>query len=165
MSKYQFDITRDGAYVRVMPALRPSRPHSHKMRRKPVASKAAGTVSTAAAKATTVRLEPALISGLSLLQRILKKPMNRMVNEAVRHYVERQSSEVETDLQKVLERVQAYRRSDPNYKKLWAEFVDAEARYGKDDPVEGRIKSAGPLKGRIKSAGPVQTAVRKILSR
>ena len=78
-----------------------------------------------------------------------------MINEAVRHYVERQSSEVEMDLQNVLERVKAYRRSDPNYEKLWAELVDAEARYGKDDPVEGRIKSAGP----------VQTKVREILSR
>lgn len=141
--------------VHVMPTLRPSRPLSRKTRRKPAASKAAGTVSTAAPKATTVRLKPELITGLSLLQRILKKPMNRMINEAVRHYVERQSSEVETDLQKVLERVKAYRRSDPNYKKLWAEFVDAEARYGKDDPVEGRIKSAGP----------VQTRVREILGR
>ena len=140
--------------VHAMPTLRPSRPLSHRTRRKPVASKAAGTVSTAP-EATTVRLEPALMAGLLLLQRILKKPINRMLNEAVRHYVERQSSEVETDLQKVLERVQAYRRSDPNYKKLWAEFVDAEARYGKDDPVEGRIKSAGP----------VQTMVREILSR
>jgi hypothetical protein len=130
-----------------------------------VVSKAAGTVSTAAPKATTVRLEPALITGLSLLRRILKKPMNRMVNEAVRHYVERKSSEVETDLQNVLERVQAYQRSDPNYQKLWAEFVDAEARYGKDDPVEGRIKSAGAMKNRLESAGPVQAKVREILSR
>jgi predicted transcriptional regulator len=106
-------------------------------------------------KATTVRLPVELIAGLALLQRILKKPMNRMINEAVRHYVQRQSSRAETDLQRVLERVKAYRRSDPSYRKLWAEFVDAEARHGKDDPVEGRIKSAGP----------VQTRVRDILSR
>ena len=151
--------------VHVMPTLRPNRPVSRRTRRKPVASKATGAaVATAARKATTVRLEPALITGLSLLQRVLKKPMNRMVNEAVRRYVERQSAEVETNLQKVLESVQAYRRSDPNYEKLWAEFVDAEARYGKDDPVEGRIKSAGP-KSRIKTAGPVQTMVRDMLSR
>ncbi len=106
-------------------------------------------------KATTVRLAAELIAGLALLQRILKKPMNRMINEAVRNYVERQSAQVETDLKNVLESVKAYRRSDPTYKKLWAEFVDAEARYGKDDPVEGRVKSAGP----------VQTRVREILSR
>ena len=106
-------------------------------------------------KATTVRLAADLITGLALLQRILKKPMNRMINEAVRHYVERQSARVETDLKSVLERVKAYRRSDPSYKKLWAEFVDAEARYGKNDPLEGRIKSAGPA----------QTRVREILSR
>ena len=112
-------------------------------------------VPKAVRKATTVRLHAELIAGLALLQRILKKPMNRMINEAVRHYVERQSSQVETDLQQVLERVRAYRRSDPGYRKLWAEFVNAEARHGKNDPVEGRIKSAGP----------VQSKVRDILSR
>ena len=95
-------------------------------------------------KATTIRLKAELITGLTLLQHILKKPMNRMINEAVRLYVERQSVQVETDLKDVLERIKAYRRSDPSYKKLWDEFVDAEARYGKDDPVEGRIKNAGP---------------------
>jgi len=58
-------------------------------------------------KATTVRLQPELLAGLALLQRILKKPMNRMINEAVRSYVERQSSEVEADLQHVLEHVKA----------------------------------------------------------
>ena len=78
-----------------------------------------------------------------------------MINEAVHRYVERQTSAVETDLQNVIARVRAYRRSDPNYKKLWAEFVDAEARHGKHDPVEGRIKNAGP----------VHTRVRDILSR
>jgi hypothetical protein len=101
-------------------------------------------------KATTVRLQAELLAGLALLQRILKKPMNRMINEAVRSYVERQSSEVEADLQQVLERVKAYRRSDPGYKRLWAEFVDAEARHGKDDPIEGRIKSAGPVQSKVR---------------
>ncbi|PYO03974.1 MAG: hypothetical protein DMD75_33040 [Candidatus Rokuibacteriota bacterium] len=101
-------------------------------------------------KATTIRLKAELITGLTLLQHILKKPMNRMINEAVRLYVERQSVQVETDLKDVLERIKAYRRSDPSYKKLWDEFVDAEARYGKDDPVEGRIKNAGPVQARVR---------------
>jgi predicted transcriptional regulator len=147
-----------------MPTLRPRTPLSRRSRRKSAASKSTGTVAVAGRKATTVRLEPTLISGLSLLQRVLKKPMNRMVNEAVRRYVEHQSAEVETNLEKTLERVQAYRRSDPNYEKLWDEFVDAEARYGKDDPLEGRIKSPRP-KTRVKKAGPVQTRVRDMLSR
>jgi predicted transcriptional regulator len=101
-------------------------------------------------KATTIRLKAELITGLTLLQHILKKPMNRMINEAVRLYVERQSVQVETDLKDVLERIKAYRRSDPSYKKMWDEFVDAEARYGKDDPVEGRIKNAGPVQARVR---------------
>jgi hypothetical protein len=147
-------------------------------RRKRVA-KAAQVAAKATPKATTVRLQPGLIAGLSLLQRVLKKPMNRMVNEAVRHYVEQQTSEIESDMQQLLERVQAYRRSDPNYKKLWAEFVDAEARYGRSDPAEGLIKGSSRTKARGKVAGsgktvestkggavgPAQARIREILTR
>ena len=154
MSKPRFDITAAAPYRAVMPSPRPPRP-SRKQARKPIEGAPRRVVPKAVPKATTVRLQAELLAGLALLQRILQKPMNRMINEAVRSYVERQSSEVEADLQQVLERVKAYRRSDPGYKRLWAEFADAEARHGKDDPIEGRIKSAGP----------VQSKVRDILSR
>jgi hypothetical protein len=154
MSKLGFDIIPAAPYGAIMTTPRPHRP-SRKPARKPADGATRRAVPKAVPKATTVRLQVELLAGLALLQRILKKPMNRMINEAVRSYVERQSSQVEADLQQVLERVKAYRRSDPGYRRLWAEFVDAEARHGKDDPVEGRIKSAGP----------VQAKVRDILSR
>ena len=153
MSKQRFDITSAAPYRVIMSSPRPHRPR--KPARKPTEGAPRRVIPKAMPKATTVRLQAELLAGLALLHRILKKPMNRMINEAVRNYVERQSSEVEAELQQVLERVKAYRRSDPGYKRLWAEFVDAEARHGKDDPVEGRIKSAGP----------VQAKVREILSR
>ncbi|MBI2752542.1 MAG: hypothetical protein HYX46_03365 [Betaproteobacteria bacterium] len=104
--------------------------------------------------ATTLRLDPALLSGLELLQQIQKKPLNRLINEAVRSYVARRSAEVEGGLQDILDRVRAYRRTDPDFERMWAEFVDAEARYGADDPVEGSTQ---------KSAGPAQTLVRNLL--
>ncbi|MBI3915449.1 MAG: hypothetical protein HY322_00380 [Betaproteobacteria bacterium] len=104
--------------------------------------------------ATTLRLDPALLSGLRLLQHLEKQPLNRLINEALRSYVARRSAEAEGGLQDILDRVRAYRRSDPDFEKMWAEFVDAEARYGAEDPVEGSSQ---------KNAGPAQTLVRKLL--
>lgn len=95
------------------------------------------------------------MNGLELLQRVIKKPLNRLINDAVRSYVEHRSAEVEVDLSEILARVRAYRRSDPDFDRMWDEFVDAEARYGGKDPVE---------RGTQKTAGPAQTMVRKILS-
>jgi len=104
--------------------------------------------------ATTLRLDPALLSGLKLLQHLEKRPLNRLINEALRSYVARRSAEVEGGLQDILDRVRAYRRTDPDFDKMWGEFVDAEARYGAEDPVEGSTQ---------KSAGPARTLVRNLL--
>ena len=35
-------------------------------------------------------------------------------------------------------RLKAARDADPNWEKAIADFVDAEAKYGKDDPAEGK---------------------------
>jgi hypothetical protein len=88
------------------------------------------------------------------LQHLEKQPLNRLINEALRSYVARRSAEVEGGLQDILDRVRAYRRADPDFEKMWAEFVDAEARHGAKDPVEGRLQ---------KNAGPAQTLVRNLL--
>lgn len=105
-------------------------------------------------KATTFRLDPPLQEGLVLLQAVLKKPLNRLVNEAVQGFIEKRTAEVESDLQQVLMRVQAYRRSDPKFEKAIARIVDAEARLGSGDPAEGRAEA---------NAGPAQAMVRKLL--
>lgn len=105
-------------------------------------------------KATTFRLDPLLQEGLVLLQAVLKKPLNRLVNEAVRGFIQKRTAEVESDLQQVLTRVKVYRRSDPKFEKAIAQFVDAEARFGSEDPAEGRAEA---------SAGPAQAMVHKYL--
>ena len=107
-----------------------------------------------ARKATTLRLDPALLSGLELLRQLQRKPLNRLINEAVRGYVARRAAEVEGGLRDILNRVRAYRRSDPDFDKMWGEFVDAEARYVHEDPAQGSTR---------KSAGPAQTLVRDLL--
>lgn len=98
------------------------------------------TASTAEPKATTFRLDPPLQEGLVLLQAVLKKPLNRLVNEAVQGFIERRTGEVEADLQQVLARVQAYRRSDPRFEKAIAHFAATEAGLAYNDPAEGRVQ-------------------------
>jgi hypothetical protein len=105
-------------------------------------------------KATTLRLNPNLDAGLSLLQRLWKTPRNKLINDAVQSYLERRTAEIETDLKDILVRVQAYRRADPQFKRQWEAFVDAEARHAQDDPVEGGVRH---------KAGPAQTLVRDLL--
>lgn len=100
-------------------------------------------------KATTVRLDPQLQEGLMLLQAVLEKPLNRMVNEAVRRFIETRTAEVESDLQQVLTRVRAYRRSDPNFGNAIAQFVSAETSLASNDPVEGSTPATAAARNRL----------------
>jgi predicted transcriptional regulator len=111
-----------------------------------------------AVKVTTLRLAQPLHRKLELLQQVLGKPLNKLVNEAIDDYVERRTAEVEIDLQETLQRIKAARKKDPTFKRAIAEFVAAEARYAKSDPVEGTlVHTAEP--------GPAQSLVRSMLSR
>ena len=105
-------------------------------------------------KATTFRLNPKLQKGLTLLSQILKKPQNRLVNEAVEAFLKTRSAEVEFDLEQILKRVKDYRDKDPNFEAAIAAFVDAEASLGAEDPAEGHTQP---------NAGPAQTLVHKLL--
>src|ERR1700712_3934583 len=98
-------------------------------------------------KATTYRIDPIVQAGLSTLSRVLGRPQNQPLNEGVRAFVVRRSREVETDLEATLESLRAYRKSDPNFERAIADYVDAEASL-KEDPAEGQ--RAGDL-------GPAQT--------
>jgi len=105
-------------------------------------------------KATTFRLDPSLQAGLVLLGRVFKKPLNHLVNEAVRGFIEKRSVEVEADLQETLRRLRVYRKRNPNFESAIAKFVKAEATLAGEDPVEGRQHS---------TTGPSQTMVHELL--
>lgn len=118
-----------------------------------------------AVRAKTLRLIPEFEVGLGILKNILRKPVNKMVNEAVGEYIEKRTAEVETDLRGVLEKLKAYKRADPKFASARAQFVEAEARYGADDPVEGVVFDVEPPQrsaGKSKM-GPSQTMVRELL--
>ena len=107
-----------------------------------------------AGKATTYRIDPIVQVGLSTLSRVLGRPQNQLVNEAVRDFVARRSREVEMDLEATLEALRAYRQSDPNFERAIADYVDAEASL-KEDPAEGRS---------AEDIGPAQTRVLELLN-
>jgi predicted transcriptional regulator len=164
-SKSEFDTIERGAYSCRMnkPSSRSKSLPSVKAAKavgagKTPASVARGKPAAPAAKATTLRLSPALQLGLEMLQGVLKKPINKMVNEAVEGFIAKRSVEIESDLNAVLAQIKAYRRADPNFETAIAEFVDAEARLGAADPAEGIALVGKP------AVGPTQTRVRELLS-
>jgi predicted transcriptional regulator len=92
-------------------------------------------------KATTFRIDPVVQTGLSMLSKILGRPQNQFVNEAVRDFVARRSREVEMDLEVTLEALRASRKNDPKLERAIEDYVDAEASL-KEDPAEGRRMGA-----------------------
>jgi hypothetical protein len=51
--------------------------------------------------------------------------------------IEKTTNEGELDLEASLDRLRTYRKSDPNFKRAIADYVDAEASL-KEDPAEGQ---------------------------
>jgi len=100
-------------------------------------------------KATTYRIDPVVQTGLSTLSKVLGRPQNQLVNEAVRDFVAKRSREVEMDLEATLEALRAYRKNDPDFERAIADYVDAEASL-KEDPAEGqRAEHIGPAQKRV----------------
>ena len=115
-------------------------------------------------KATTFRLEPNLQQGLETLSKILKRPMNQLVNEALKDYVSRRSHDVEQDLKGTLATLRAYRRRDPAFKQAIAAAAKAEAQHGRSDPLDGEIVIGELVDDElVEDLGPVQTEIHRLL--
>jgi predicted transcriptional regulator len=108
--------------------------------------------------AFTLRIDAEERTALENLSRIEGRPMNQLLNEAIKGYL-RQRGRKERSLEANLASLRAYRKKDPGYQKAIAEFVEAEATL--EDPLEGEIVEA-KLK-EAKAAGPVQSKIRDIL--
>jgi predicted DNA-binding protein len=115
-------------------------------------------------KATTVRLEPALQDGLETLSKVLKRPMNQLINEALHDYVSRRSHDVEQDLHKTLAALRAYRRRDPRFIAAIATAAKAETKHRKRDPLDGEVVIGEFVDGRVaEEPGPVEAEIHQLL--
>lgn len=99
-------------------------------------------------RATTFRLDQRKQAALANLSKILRRPMNTLVNEAVEVYLQKRNLEVERDLQATLKSLRTYRQRDPHFKKAIAAFIDAEANL--KDPFESTLTTAdGPVRAEL----------------
>jgi|SRR5438270_8319167 len=106
--------------------------------------------------AFTLRIDEKERSALENLSKIEGRPINKLLNEAIKSYLH-QKSRQEDALQETLARLEAYRKQDPEFNRAAVEFIKAEASL--EDPVEGEvIQEPG-----TKASGPVQNKIREIL--
>ncbi|MCH8238175.1 MAG: hypothetical protein IIC06_08380 [Proteobacteria bacterium] len=111
----------------------------------------------AARKRTTVRIDAGIKDGLEKLSKLLHKPQNMLVNEALGEFVLKRTLEVENELVSTLKDLRAYRESDPNFEHAIKAFVEAEAS-AEHDPAEGRIFSE------TEETDTTETVMHKVLS-
>jgi hypothetical protein len=108
----------------------------------------------------TLRIEAAERVALRNLSKVEGRPINQLLNEAVKSYLGRRG-ERERGLEATLESLRKYRKGNAGFKRAKAAFVEAEATL--DDPLEGELVEGEPVEGEIKGAGPVQSKIRKLL--
>lgn len=115
------------------------------------------------AKATTFRLDPEVKAQLTTLSGILDQSLNRLANEAIREYVARRTLDVEAELEATLEKLRAYRKADPGFRRAIEDAVTAEvAVAAADDPAEGQVV-ADPRLASVAARGPAEAAILDLL--
>ena len=83
----------------------------------------------------TLRIDPEERVALESLSKIEGRPINQLLNEAIKGYLSRRSQK-ERSLEGHLEGLRAYRKRDPEFQHAIASFVNAEASI--EDPLEGK---------------------------
>lgn len=114
-------------------------------------------VPTVTPQVTTIRLDEAVQKGLRILETHggVKRPLNKWVNMALAQLIEKQVASLEEELAQALRNINAYRKTDPGYKRAIKAFIDAEVTYAAQDPMEGASKPP--------AAGPAVAMVREML--
>src|SRR5271169_3344835 len=105
----------------------------------------------------TLRIDTAERAALKHLSKIEGRPINHLLNEAIKNYLSRRGRK-ERSLEANLAGLRAYRSQYPGYKRAIAAFVEGEASI--EDPLEGKVIEGEFVEGQLKPAGPVQRKVR-----
>ena len=109
-------------------------------------------------KAFTLRLPEQERTALEDLSRIEGRPVNQLLNEAVRHFLARQGPR-EQDLAASLDRLRSYRERDPSFATAIASVVETESSL-RDPLKETIIRDGQPGSS---ATGPVQTRIHELL--
>lgn len=106
-----------------------------------------------------MRIEPEERAALEHLSKVERRPINQLLNEAIKLYLGQPRRE-EKGLQATLEKLREYRKRDPGFKRAMAAVADAEARLI-DDPAEGEPGEF--VDGKFRPLGPVRSKIRELL--
>jgi hypothetical protein len=106
-----------------------------------------------------LRIEPEERAALEHLSKVERRPINQLLNEAIKLYLGQPRRE-EKGLQATLEKLREYRKRDPGFKRAIAAVADAEARLI-DDPAEGEPGEF--VDGKFRPLGPVRSKIRELL--
>ena len=98
---------------------------------------------------------------LENLSKIEGRPMDQLLNEAVKSYLSRRGRK-ERSLEENLARLRTYRERDPGFRNAIAAFVESNASF--DDPLEGTPIEGHLVDGEFRAAGPAQSKVRELLA-
>ena len=95
------------------------------------------------AKVTTFRVDPAIQGGLKTLSRLMGKPVNKLVNDALLQYVKAQAGKMHVELQQDVDLLQQYRDLDPDLTRSIEQGIQREIGYVGQDPIEGTLLPEG----------------------
>lgn len=105
-------------------------------------------------KPLTLRLPPSEREGLERMSRLLRRPMNQIVTDAVREYLHRGTGE-ELQIREAIAALDAYRAGGAGLDAAIDAVVESEVRG--EDPAEGVIievdeeeAPSGPVAGRLR---------------
>jgi predicted transcriptional regulator len=110
--------------------------------------------------AFTLRLPSDERAALENLSKIEGRPINQLLNEAVKSYLSRRGRK-ERSLEENLTRLRTYRERDPGFRNAIAAFVECDASF--DDPLEGAPIEGQLVDGEFRAAGPAQSKIRELL--
>jgi hypothetical protein len=110
--------------------------------------------------AFTLRIETEERNALKNLSKIEGRPINQLLNEAIRIYLGQRGRRERTQ-EANLKTHRDYRKKDPGFRRAIAVFADAEATVS--DPLEGQPIEGDEDNNSPTPAGPVQSKVREVI--
>lgn len=108
----------------------------------------------------TLRIDAQERAALESLSKIEGRPVNQLLNEAVKSFLSRRGPK-ELTLETTLAQLRAYRERDPGFQRAIAAFVESEATL--DDPLEGELIDGRGAGKQVAAAGPAQNRIRELL--